>query len=440
MKRILLFLIFLPSVLMAQHTIEGTFLPAGDFTYAFLYKSNATGAMYVNRAKIDATGYFKIEMDSSETAGIYKIVYGVPQEDYNFDLIYNGAENVVLTFSLDGGLEFKESNENKLWASYTNSIEMINRTISNYYAKESVDQAAFMDIFKTLKETQDAFELASKNTLAATFIKANAPYVPKTYEDRPTYSKHLKNTYLDRVDFSNPLLQSSEFLTDRIMAYIFGMSPDPTEAFYKQQIDNLVGYIGEGNDEIKLALLRTVWHAMIQIEEDTVALYLADTYLFELAEKAEDDLLLTVLTIEKNTAIGAKAIDFPLNLKVDGQNIPTTLHELDLATTYLLIFWNSGCSHCLQQLPEIRNKVDEMDSKSIKVVAYATQGDTAEWRHEITKYPNFIHVVDSENSGYYVSDAYGVRVTPTYFLLDKDKKIEAKPDTLEELLTLLDDL
>ena len=134
MKKIILLLTLLPSLLMAQHTIEGTFSPASDFTYAFLYKSNPTGATYIDRAKVDEKGQFIIELDTSNTSGIYKIVYGVPQEDHNFDLIYSSKEDVVLSFSLTEGLEFKESNENKLWASYTNSIEMINRAISNFYA------------------------------------------------------------------------------------------------------------------------------------------------------------------------------------------------------------------------------------------------------------------------------------------------------------------
>src|SRR5690606_27079076 len=115
MRKLIILLTFLPSFLMAQHSIEGVFSPVEDFTYAFLYKSSPTGAEYVDRAKVDEKGHFKIKLDTTETAGIYKIVYGVPQEINNFDLIYSGKEDVVLHFSLTEGLEFKESNENKLW-------------------------------------------------------------------------------------------------------------------------------------------------------------------------------------------------------------------------------------------------------------------------------------------------------------------------------------
>ena len=440
MKKMILLLTFLPFAAMSQHAIEGVFSPAEDFTYAFLYKSNPTGAIYVDRAKVDENGQFKIELDSTDTSGIYKIVYGVPQADNNFDLIYSGKENVELTFSLTDGLEFKESNENKLWASYTNSIEMINRAISNFYGQQSEDKAAFKDIFKTLDETQSGFELASKGTLASVFILANRPYIPTAYEDVSTYSENLKDTYLKNVDFSDPLLQSSEFLTDRVMAYIFGMSADATEDFYKHQIDNLVNYIGADNAEIKMALLKAVWTNMTRIEESNVANYITDTYLLKLAVKSNDLPLTRELNIYKNTSIGATAIEFPITLEVKGKKTISSLHELKLADHYLLIFWNSGCSHCLQQLPEIRKTLDQIDAKKIKVVAYATQGESEDWEKEILKYPNFIHVIDSGNPRRYMGNEYGVESTPTYFILDKNKKIIAKPDTLEEVQTLLKDL
>ena len=440
MRKLILLLTLFPSLLMAQHSIEGTFSPVEDFTYAFLYKASPTGAEYVDRGKVDEKGQFKIELDTTETAGIYKIVYGVPQEMNNFDLIYSGNEDVVLHFSLTEGLEFKESNENKLWASYTNSIEMINRAIGNFYTQKSDDKAAFKDIFKTLKETQDAFELASKGTMASVFIKANKSYIPETYEDISTYSKNLKDTYLANVDFSNPLLQSSEFLTDRVRAYIFGMSEDASEDFYKHQIDNLVNYIGKDNSEIKMALLQAIWSNMVQIEEDKVANYISDAYLLKLATEANNTMLVNVLTIFKNTSVGALAIDFPIHMEVDGKTIATTLHDLNMADNYLLIFWNSGCSHCLEQLPEIKKTVDQIDPKILKVIAYATQGEDVAWDREILKYPKFIHLIDSGTPRRFVSSEYGVESTPTYFILDKNKKIIAKPDSLEELQTLLNDL
>jgi len=440
MKNFLSILFILPLAMFSQHTIEGTFSPANDFTYAFLYKSNPTGSIYVDRGKVDESGQFKIELDSTNTSGIYKIVYGTPQEEHNFDLIYNANEDVILNFSLTEGLEFKESNENKLWASYTNSIEMINRTISNFYTQQSDDQNAFKDIFKTLKETQDAFEGASKGTIASVFIEANRPYIPETYEDVSVYSTNLKNTYLEHVDFGNPLLQSSEFLSDRVMAYIFGMSANPTDEFYKQQIDNLVNYIGPENTDVKMALLQAVWFNMVQIENSTAAKYIADSYLSDLAKASNNQSLIDQLTVYKNTATGTLAKDFPIEMNVDGKRAKTTLHQLTNAGHYVLVFWSSGCSHCLTELPEVRKIVDQMAEEKVKVIAFGLEEDAQNWTKEIANYPNFINVLGLGKWDNPVADAYGIESTPTYFILDKDKKVVAKPETLEDLKTMLGSL
>lgn len=440
MKKMMLLLAFVPTLLMAQHTIEGTFSPAKDFTYAFVYKSNPTGSIYMDRAKVDGNGHFKIVLDSTNTAGIYKIVYGVPQQDHNFDLIYNGKEDVVLNFSLTEGLEFKESNENKLWASYTNSIEMINRAIGNFYTQESDDQEAFKDIFETLNETQEAFELASKDAMVSVFIQANKPYIPKTYEDVSTYSKNLKNSYLTNVDFSNPLLQSSEFLSDRVMAYVFGMSPSPTEAFYKQQIDDLVTYIGPENAEIKMVLLQAVWSNMVQIEETVVAHYIADTYLLDLAKKENNDTLVSQLTVHKNTALGTVATDFPIEIIKNGKKVKSSLHALNVAEHYVLVFWSSECSHCLTELPQVKEAVDQMPKNKVKIVAYGLEDNDVNWKKEIQNYPDFIQILGLGKWDNSITDVYGIETTPTYFVLDKNKIIIAKPHSLLELKSVLETL
>ena len=43
------------------------------------------------------------------------------------------------------------------------------------------------------------------------FIKSNRTYIPDVYEDVSTYSANLKKHYFDYMDFSNPLLLSSDF-------------------------------------------------------------------------------------------------------------------------------------------------------------------------------------------------------------------------------------
>lgn len=435
MKYLCFALFLIPLSLFCQHSISGTFSPATDYTYAFLYHATPDGSEYIDRAKIDADGHFTISLDSSITAGMYKIVYALPPEDYNFDLIYNGKEHVSLTFSTEKGLEFTDSNENKLWSSYTNSMEMINRTISNYYTQESTDKKAFHDIFKTLKDTQTAFEEASKGTMAATFIKANTPYIPKSYEDISTYSANLKRTFLSHVDFSDYLLQSSDFLIDRVLAYIFGMSATTTNNTYKADIDHVVHRIGEGNDSIKTMLLEMVWNRFKNMEHTEVANYISDTYLMTLSKSGNYLTLIENLETYQNNQIGKTAQNFDITLTENGTTT-TTLHDLNIAEQYLIVFWSSTCGHCLDELPKVKTML--ASKPNIKVIAIGLEDDAEHWKEAITTYPDFIHVLGLGKWDNPISNMYGVEATPTYVLLDKDKTITQKPIDFEALEKVLE--
>jgi len=426
MKNVFYCILFLPLALTAQHKISGMFAPAKEFTYAFLYHSTPKGISYIDRSKVESDGSFSIALDSTASSGVYKIVYGLPPEENNFDFIYDGKEDIALNFDLDKGLEFTESNENKLWSSYTKSMELVNKAISNYYSKESSDKNAFKDIFKTLKETQDAYENASKGTLALTFIQANRPYIPKNYENISTYSKNLKQTFLQQVDFENPLLQSSDFLTDRVMAYVFGMSSYNNEG-YKRDIDHLANLMTNTNPTVKVSLLHMIWKRFVDSNNETMANYVSDNYLLDLANEAGYTQLVELLTAFKNNSIGNKAQNFDIPNYKNGK--PTTLYDLNDANRYLIIFWSSTCSHCADELP----KVKDIIPNDTKVIAIGIEDDAENWQKAIENYPDFIHVLGLKKWDNYIVKAYNINATPSFIVIDKNKTIIAKPYDLEAL-------
>ena len=427
MKKLLYSVVILPILLMAQHKVSGMFSPAEEFTYAFLYHATPIGTKYIDRSKVDADGSFVIRLDSTTTPGIYKIVYAIPPEDNNFDFIYDGKEDVALTFDLDKGLEFTESNENKLWSSYTKSMELVNRAISNFYTQESTDKNAFHDIFETLKETQEGYETAAKGSLALTFIQANSPYIPTSFEDISTYSKNLKRTYLQKVDFENPMLQSSDFLSDRILAYVFGMSVHINNESYKKDIDHIVEIMAKANLTVKTSLLQAIWQHFTDLNNEAMANYVADAYLLDLAKEIGYTQLANILIAYKNNSIGNKAQNFDIKNLDTGKT--TTLYNLNNAEQYLIVFWSSTCSHCADELPNL----NDILPNDAQVIAVGLEDDLESWRKEIKNYPNFIHVLGLEKWDNCIAESYNVNATPSYFLLDKDKIIIAKPFDLEAL-------
>lgn len=433
MKKLLIILFVLPFISLAQ-SVQGTFSPAEDYTYAFLYKATPEGANYVDRGKLDGAGNFEIPLDSTVTPGIYKIVYAIPPEENNFDFIYDGKETIAFNFSNDNGVDFTMSEENKLWNSYLKSIDMVNQTISNYYSKENTDKEGFKSIFKVLKDTQLAYEESANGKIVSAFIIANRPYIPTQYEDLSTYSKHLKQQYLSSIDFSNYLLQSSSFLVDRVTAYVFNMVQDPSDSIYKQHVDDVAAAINNDDAIIKTSLLEILWQRFVTMENHDVANYITDSYLLELANATENKVLAETILSYKNTSIGTKAPDFEIIR--DGKK--TSLHQLRGAGNYLVIFWSSGCGHCLAELPKVKELVAK--KPNIKVVAFGLEEDATDWTEEIKNYPNFIHVIGLEKWNNPIVKTYGVAATPMYFLLSSSKIIMAKPYSFEDLEVVLKDL
>jgi len=429
MKHFQLLIFFLFTTFgFAQFTISGTFSPAEDFTYAFLYKSSPDGASYVDRAQTDAEGNFSITLDSSAMPGMYKIVYAIPPEDHNFDIIVNTKEDIHFNFSFDDGITFTESKENKIWANYVNAIQEVNITINNLYQSENKNKSEYQAAFKTLKETHEAFLEDAYQLLVKAFIKANEPYFPKAFEDATTYSNHLKENYLRNVDFNSELLQSSDFLTDRVNAYMFDIVDQPNANDYKQllfEVDELIG----DNDRFKSIIYTKIWQRFVTNNQIEMANYITDKYLLELAEKEQNEPLKDALLAYKNTTIGAKAINFEIPLS------QTTLHDLNSAKNYLLIFWSSSCSYCLKELPIVKALLD--NQPDIQVVAIGLEENLNQWESERQKYPEFIHVVQLNKWDGELVKAYDIKSTPTLFLLDANKIITEKPNDAEALKEIL---
>ncbi|WP_422106355.1 TlpA family protein disulfide reductase [Winogradskyella sp.] len=433
MRKLILIIFLIPFFITGQ-SVKGMFSPAKDFTHAFLYQATPEGANYVNHGKLDSEGRFEIPIDSTAPPGIYKIVYAIPPEENNFDFIYDGKETVAFNFSYEKGVEFTESEENKLWNSYLNSMDMVNQTISNYYSKGGTDIEGFSSIFKVAKDTQLAYEASANGKLVSAFITANKPYIPTQYEDLSTYTNNLKQHFFKEIDFGNYVLQSSSFLIDRVTAYVFNMVANPTDATYKGLIDDVAGAISNDNLVIKTYLLEVLWQRFVSADNHDVANYIADQHLMALAKQTDNKVLAETISSYKSTSVGTKAPNF----EIASSERTTSLHELKGSEYYLLIFWSSGCSHCLNELPKIKQLV--ANKPNIKVVAFGLENEPSDWTQEIKKYPEFIHTIGLGKWDNPIVKTYGITATPMYFLLNSAKVIMAKPYEYKDAEAALKDL
>ncbi|MBT8183538.1 MAG: DUF4369 domain-containing protein, partial [Eudoraea sp.] len=220
--RILVFLVILQCY--AQHTISGTFTPAADYTWLLAYKLGEDAQSYIGDAQI-TEGRFSLNLPESSPSGTYRLVYAVPQDEYYFDVIYNGKENISLDFNAESGITFNGSRENIIFNNYLRDIYLIEQEIISFYQSGSTDEVRFKVLCKQLSNTQEEYEAASEKYMANIFIRSNAPYIPSRFEPLEEYVANRKAAYFEPIDLKNPQLQASGFLTDKLINFVFTAIP-----------------------------------------------------------------------------------------------------------------------------------------------------------------------------------------------------------------------
>ena len=68
-----------------------------------------------------------------------------------------------------------------------------------------------------------------------------------------------------------------------------------------------------------------------------------------------------------------------------------------------------------------------------KVVTIGLEKDATDWTEEIKNYPDFIHGIGLGKWENPLVQTYAIAATPTYFVLDANKIIVAKPYDVEGL-------
>ncbi|MGB6267612.1 MAG: thioredoxin-like domain-containing protein, partial [Olleya sp.] len=196
---------------------------------------------------------------------------------------------------------------------------------------------------------------------------------------------------------------------------------------YINNINTVVKAIGN-NPKVKKILLEILWNQFALEEVEPVANHISSAHLLAIAKADNNTDLVKDLTNFKNASLGNIGQDFEIVVyDEDGQATVKKLHKLDEANHYLVIFWSTTCSHCLDEIPQLHKMVKTLDKGQLKVIAIALDEDLYRWKDMTYDYPEFYHVFGEGKWDNLIGDSYNVKATPSYFVLDKDKKIIKKP-------------
>ena len=443
-KKLFLSIVLLTSFVNAQHTIKGVMQPEASFEWVILYQLQGLSQKYIENADI-VNGVFTFTLPETANTGVYRLMYDIKNHLF-VDVIYNN-EDVSFTFdpkNPDEQIQFITSKENQIYHQYLTKTATIQRQLDSlqvfYFSSPEKDRITklYLEQHATLKKVQQDFELQSKNKMASHFIKASARYTTQKPIEKPQdYLNSIKTHFFDFIDFNDKILLNSTFINDKIIDYIFYLNnSEDTEInteLQKNAISTVITKIGDNLNFVK-DLEESLLYNFTQQQNVPMAKYMLENHYNKLPISLQDIAFKKDMKAQLKTVIGNKAP----NILWTDSNVSKDLYSLTNAEYYVVVFWSSSCGHCLKEMPILYDYLKDNTKTKVIAVGLEKEETKADWETLIIDYKDFIHVYGAYKWKNKFAREYGVNSTPSFFVLDANKKIVAKPYDVAKLKIFLE--
>lgn len=411
----------------------------------YLVQAFATSKKIVDTARTNASGSFDITMGKNWPVGMYRVMTNTGQA---FDLIYN-HENIDFTTSGFGpGASFHilSSVENLIYYQYL-GVKIANqkkinllKPVLEYYPQND----PFYQVIKKQSEMlqQQIQSIATRlikdnpNTIAAHFIRLDKPALIDFNLSPAQQVLALKRNYFKGVNFQDTLLLRTDLFTAKIVGYLTlfqtpGMSKPEVENAFSQAVDTLMEKTLV-NEKLYEFTLNYLLNGFKEFGFHKLLLNIAkNNKLASFKDHSPNKLALEQkLAMIIKLAPGQLAPNFTART-IDGKKI--RLYDVKADKT-LLVFWASWCPHCTAALPKLKKYYNPSNTAHFQIIGISVDTNKKSVENAIKNegyaWPN-IAQLKGWNSP--IAVAYGVTATPTFVLLNKNKRIIAKPLSVEEL-------
>ncbi|WP_299048048.1 thioredoxin family protein [uncultured Polaribacter sp.] len=452
MKNILSFLVLFSFSCFAQYTVQGTMTKTLESDWVILYKIEGAKQKFVQNSKItidsilvegnkQAVGNFSFTLPKDTKIGAYRVTYQLESSGF-VDFIFN-KEDVRFGFHPEypnQSVQFYESKENIFYKNYLDAIAVAQQSIDSVQIASLRNPdlnltSTYKDALLKADNIQESFLEDAKDLYIKPFIKASfRSNSQKLILSAQQYMSNLVNTFFDKIDFNDKTLLNSSFLVDRITDYVFYINySDDTEVqerLFKESVDTVMSKINEVI--FKKDIIEFLVGEFEKTKNVSLIDYLFENYYDKLPEGVQNKKYKTEKLALFMAEVGRTAPDFTWK----EANKVFSLSTLNEADTYVLVFWSTSCSHCLREIPQLHKYLQE--NNAIKVVAFSLENDDFGWKNYIPNLPNWHHVLGLNKWENKIARTYNIMATPTYFILNTNKKIIAKPDTIKDVKAFLE--
>ena len=278
--------------------------------------------------------------------------------------------------------------------------------------------------------------------------------IPVTRQDSINNYDEYKRHYWDGITFMDDRIIRTPFFLKKLERYYREViSPDPDTII--RDVDYKL-LLARSAPEMYKFLLNWITDEFINpkyMGQDAVFVHLFEKYHSKgvsswLNEKQMDAISRRAYMLMANL-IGEKAADLEM---LDSQNKPTSLYSVNADYT-VVCFWDPNCGHCKEEVPRLDSIYRaSWKNHNVKIFAVLTpdskQNVLPEWlkfinEHNLTDWTHAYKTKEMEDADYAAQkpgfrQLYDITVTPTIYLLDKEKRIIGKKLTLLQLNDLLE--
>lgn len=384
----------------------------------------------------------RVEFNSNLTRGMYQLETEFGQ---TVDFLYDDAPIKILVKDIDDNstVDFLDSQANRDWYAYQvvkeqtlNSLNLL-KPILRDYDKDSEFYIKSLNEYEQLQNVFVSFtdSLMLHDNYASKLIKVDRFPSLNLNDDFKKQRNDMIANFFNDVDFNDLSLIPTDVLTNKIFDFLsIQLTSDQNQ---EQQImslilasDNVLNRASV-NFEMYKFIFRFLIESFNELKINEVVDYMTRIPYSENIECTENQYneLLSIAEFNSRARIGSIAKNISGTTIFDES---FDLYSIDNDFT-IVYFWSYTCDHCRENIKDLKIFLDE--NPDFSLVAVSVKGDLKKIKNLVkkTKLNGYFYHDGLEWNCPFVDD-YAVTGTPSFYLLDKEKKIVYKPFDFNELV------
>jgi thiol-disulfide isomerase/thioredoxin len=326
-------------------------------------------------------------------------------------------------------------------------------------ADSALHEKKYTTLINELNDYREGIIKNQSTSMMAALLNAmkEPPYptkIPVTRQDSINNYNEYKKHFWDGISFMDDRIIRTPFFLKKIERYYREVISPDADTIIKDVDYKLL--LARSAPEMYKFLLNWLTDEFINpkyMGQDAVFVHLFEKYhskgaSFWLNEKQMETISRRAYMLMANL-IGEKAADLEM-LGTDDK--PTSLYNLEADYT-VICFWDPNCGHCKEEVPRLDSIYRASWKKhNLKIFAVLTpdgkQSVKPDWltfikEHNIGDWTHVYKTKEMEDADFAAQrpgfrQLYDINMTPTIYLLDKEKHIIGKKLTLLQLNDLLE--